>query len=53
MHLFDQGWNKLRDTIVANQKRLGVIPIGLRLKKRSRRGVLFPPQPTHVRERPL
>jgi arylsulfatase A-like enzyme len=26
MHLFDQGWNKLRDAIFANQKRLGVIP---------------------------
>ena len=26
MHLFDEGWNKLRDTIFANQKRLGVIP---------------------------
>lgn len=26
MHLFDQGWDKLRDTIFANQKRLGVIP---------------------------
>ncbi len=26
MHLFDQGWNQLRDTIFANQKRLGVIP---------------------------
>lgn len=26
MHLFDDGWNKLRDTIIANQKRLGVIP---------------------------
>jgi len=26
LHLFDQGWNKLRDTIFANQKRLGVIP---------------------------
>jgi arylsulfatase len=25
-HLFDEGWNKLRDTIFANQKRLGVIP---------------------------
>jgi arylsulfatase len=25
MHLFDEGWNKLRDTIFANQKRLGVI----------------------------
>jgi len=26
MHLFDNGWNALRDTIFANQKRLGVIP---------------------------
>ncbi len=26
MHLFDQGWNKLRDQIFANQKKLGVIP---------------------------
>ncbi len=26
LHLFDQGWNKLRDIIFANQKRLGVIP---------------------------
>ena len=26
MHLFDEGWNRLRETIVANQKRLGVIP---------------------------
>lgn len=26
MGLFDEGWNKLRDTIFANQKRLGVIP---------------------------
>jgi len=26
MHLFDDGWNNLRDTIFANQKRLGVIP---------------------------
>ena len=24
MHLFDDGWNKLRDTIFANQKRLGM-----------------------------
>jgi arylsulfatase len=24
--LFDQGWNKLRDTIFANEKKLGVIP---------------------------
>jgi arylsulfatase len=26
MHLFDKGWNVLRDQIFANQKRLGVIP---------------------------
>jgi len=26
MHLFDGGWNKLRETIFANQKKLGVIP---------------------------
>jgi arylsulfatase A-like enzyme len=26
MHLFDQGWNKLREQIFENQKRLGVIP---------------------------
>ena len=26
MHLFDEGWNKLREHIFANQKRLGVIP---------------------------
>ncbi len=26
MHLFDQGWNQLRDQIFANQKKLGVIP---------------------------
>lgn len=26
MHLFDGGWNKLRDTIFENQKKLGVIP---------------------------
>jgi arylsulfatase A-like enzyme len=26
MHLFDDGWNKLRDTIFANQKRLGIMP---------------------------
>ena len=26
MHLFDEGWNKLRETIFANEKRLGVIP---------------------------
>ena len=26
MHLFDEGWNKLRDKIYANQMKLGVIP---------------------------
>jgi len=26
MHLFDKGWNELRNTIFANQKKLGVIP---------------------------
>jgi arylsulfatase len=31
MHLFDEGWNKLRDTIFANQKKLGVIPQDARL----------------------
>ena len=28
MHLFDKGWNELRNEIFANQKRLGVIPPG-------------------------
>jgi arylsulfatase len=31
MHLFDKGWNALRDQIYANQKRLGVIPQNARL----------------------
>jgi len=26
MHLFDAGWNKLRETTFANQKRLGIMP---------------------------
>jgi arylsulfatase len=26
LHLFDKGWNELRETIFANQKKLGVIP---------------------------
>jgi len=26
MHLFDQGWDKMREQIFANQKKLGVIP---------------------------
>jgi len=31
MHLFDRGWNALREQIFANQKRLGVIPPDARL----------------------
>ncbi len=31
LHLFDKGWNALRDTIFANQKRLGVIPADAKL----------------------
>ena len=31
MHLFDQGWEKLRETIFANQKRLGVVPADTQL----------------------
>jgi arylsulfatase A-like enzyme len=31
MHLFDGGWNKLRETIFANQKRLGIIPADAKL----------------------
>src|SRR5579859_1732966 len=31
MHLFDDGWNALRDKIFANQKRLGVIPSDAKL----------------------
>ncbi len=31
MHLFDDGWHKLRETIFANQKRLGVIPADAKL----------------------
>ncbi len=31
MHLFDKGWNELRETIFANQKRLGVIPQNAKL----------------------
>ena len=26
MHLFDEGWNKIRETIFANQKKLGIMP---------------------------
>jgi len=32
MHLFDKGWNKLRDEIFENQKRLGVIPKDTKLE---------------------
>ena len=31
MHLFDKGWEKLREDIFANQKRLGVIPANAKL----------------------
>ncbi|HEY5866158.1 MAG TPA: arylsulfatase [Candidatus Tectomicrobia bacterium] len=31
MHLFDAGWNKLRETIFANQKRLGIMPADAKL----------------------
>jgi arylsulfatase A-like enzyme len=31
MHLFDKGWNELRETIFANQKKLGVIPADAKL----------------------
>jgi arylsulfatase A-like enzyme len=31
MHLFDEGWNKLREKIFENQKRLGVIPQNAKL----------------------
>jgi arylsulfatase A-like enzyme len=31
MHLFDDGWNKLRETIFENQKRLGVLPQNAKL----------------------
>ena len=31
MHLFDGGWNKVRETIFANQKRLGIMPDNAKL----------------------
>ncbi|WP_137817297.1 arylsulfatase [Pseudomonas sp. 2FG] len=31
LHLFDEGWNKLRETIFANQKRLGIMPENAKL----------------------
>ena len=31
MHLFDDGWNKLRETIFSNQKRLGIMPANAQL----------------------
>jgi arylsulfatase A-like enzyme len=31
MHLFDKGWNKLREQIFENQKKLGVIPADAKL----------------------
>ena len=38
MKLFDDGWNKVRERIFANQKRLGVIP----------RDAVLPPWPTDI-----
>jgi arylsulfatase len=32
MHLFDDGWNKVRERIFENQKRLGVIPADTKLE---------------------
>jgi arylsulfatase len=32
MHLFDDGWNKLREQIFENQKKLGVIPADTKLE---------------------
>jgi len=37
LHLFDQGWNTLRDQIFANQMRLGVIPPNAKLTPSARR----------------
>jgi arylsulfatase A-like enzyme len=31
MNLFDEGWNKIRETIFANQKRLGIMPANAQL----------------------
>ena len=31
MHLFDEGWNKVRETIFANQQRLGIMPADAKL----------------------
>jgi len=31
MHLFDDGWNRVRETIFANQKRLGIMPENAKL----------------------
>jgi arylsulfatase A-like enzyme len=31
MHLFDEGWNKVREIIFANQKRLGIMPENAKL----------------------
>jgi arylsulfatase len=33
MHLYDDGWNALRETIFANQKRIGIIPHDAELTK--------------------
>jgi len=47
MHLFDQGWEKLRETIFANQKRLGTRSVPTRRSCSSvRRMFLQPTRPT-------
>ncbi|MEQ9562704.1 MAG: arylsulfatase [Woeseiaceae bacterium] len=38
MHLFDEGWNKVREQIFENQKKLGVIPADAQME----------PWPTHI-----
>ena len=38
MHLFDDGWNKVRERIFENQKKLGVIP----------KDTMLEPWPTHI-----
>ena len=37
MHLFDGGWNKIRETIFANQKKLGIMPAECQVDRRGRR----------------
>ena len=41
MHLFDQGWNQLRETIFANQKKLGGVTLNLAFELIGQWGELF------------